>query len=246
MKTWIYIAVIMCSGISIGQAEDLRFTSGPARVSLLELYTSEGCSSCPPAEQWLGARRDDPYLWKRFVPISFHVTYWDHLGWKDVMAQPSFTARQRAYAATWRNNSVYTPCFVRNGAEWHPGEAEKTKDAAAGELTVQKLPSGDWELSFVPSKTSGGDFDGYVALLGQGISTKIRAGENKGGTPTHDFVALDLSQAALAKRATDGAYSAIFQVKNTVVSPSSLALAAWVTARGKLDPLQATGGEIGK
>ncbi len=246
MKTWICLVVVLCACVSSGTADDQRFSSGPERVSLLELYTSEGCSSCPPAEQWLGARRDDPSLWKQFVPISFHVTYWDHLGWRDVMAQSSFTARQRAYAAMWRSNSVYTPCFVRDGVEWRPGEMKKTKEAAAGQLTVQKLPSGQWELSFVPSKTSRGDFDGYVALLGSGISSKIQAGENKGTAPTHDFVALDLVQEPLLKRSEDGAYSAVYRVKSATVSPSSLAIAAWVTPRGMLNPLQATGGEIGK
>src|SRR6187401_2558536 len=58
-------------------------TSGSARASLLELYTSEGCSSCPPAEAWLSSLKDEPRLWRDFVPMAFHVDYWDRLGWRD-------------------------------------------------------------------------------------------------------------------------------------------------------------------
>ena len=64
-------------------AEEASFRSGPQPVWLLELFTSEGCSSCPPAEKWLGALREDPRLWHEFVPVAWHVDYWDRLGWRD-------------------------------------------------------------------------------------------------------------------------------------------------------------------
>jgi len=103
--------------ISAG-AGDIVLQSGPARASLLELYTSEGCSSCPPAEAWLSRLRDDARLWKEIVPVAFHVDYWDNLGWKDRFASAAFTARQRDYAARWNSGSVYTPGFVLDGQEW--------------------------------------------------------------------------------------------------------------------------------
>ena len=59
------------------------FESGVTRTTLLELFTSEGCSSCPPAEKWLSQLKSNPDLWKKIVPIAFHVDYWDHLGWRD-------------------------------------------------------------------------------------------------------------------------------------------------------------------
>src|SRR5437016_3348460 len=80
--------------------------SGPTRVALIELYTSEGCSSCPPAEQWLGELRTSPALWKEFVPVALHVNYWDHLGWRDALASKVFTEREHGYAAVWRASSV--------------------------------------------------------------------------------------------------------------------------------------------
>src|SRR4051812_9133614 len=94
-----------------------RFTSGQTRTHLLELYSSEGCSSCPPAEAWVGGLREAPGLWRDFVPVAFHVAYWDQLGWRDRFATPEFNARQYAYASAWGTESVYTPEFVLDGAE---------------------------------------------------------------------------------------------------------------------------------
>src|ERR1700676_1589940 len=97
---------------------EISFESKPARTHLLELFTSEGCSSCPPAEAWLGKLKSDDRLWKDFVPIAFHVDYWDGLGWKDRFAQPEWTRRQNSYAVRWGGSSVYTPGFVLDGREW--------------------------------------------------------------------------------------------------------------------------------
>src|SRR5437763_12029180 len=94
------------------------FESSETQTSLIELFTSEGCSSCPPAEKWLSAFKSNPDLWKKTVPVAFHVDYWNHLGWRDRFSKPEFTSRQRRYAAAWGGDSVYTPGFVVNGKEW--------------------------------------------------------------------------------------------------------------------------------
>ncbi|MBV9391233.1 MAG: DUF1223 domain-containing protein, partial [Verrucomicrobia bacterium] len=94
------------------------FESGPDKVVLVELFTSEGCSSCPPAEAWLNHLTNDARLWRKVVPVSFHVDYWDSLGWKDPLAKKQFTIRQQQYAEAWRISSVYTPGFAINGEEW--------------------------------------------------------------------------------------------------------------------------------
>ena len=91
---------------------ETTFQSGPQRVALLEVYTSEGCSSCPPAESWLSEFKNQARLWKDIVPVAFHVDYWDGLGWKDRFAKEEYTSRQRAYSAAWGTSSVYTPGFV--------------------------------------------------------------------------------------------------------------------------------------
>ena len=100
------------------RAEPIVFQSSESQVSLVELFTSEGCSSCPPAEKWLSDLKAAPGLWKHFVPVAFHVDYWDYLGWRDPWASKAFSDRQRAYAQLWRGDSIYTPGFVLNGQEW--------------------------------------------------------------------------------------------------------------------------------
>jgi hypothetical protein len=108
-------AVATCAGVPAAQGGNIVMQSGPKQVTLMELYTSEGCSSCPPAEVWFSELKDAPGLWKIFVPVAFHVDYWDNLGWPDKYASAAFTARQRSYAAEWRSENVYTPELVSGG-----------------------------------------------------------------------------------------------------------------------------------
>jgi hypothetical protein len=98
--------------------DSVTFDSGETQTSLIELFTSEGCSSCPPAEKWISNLKSNPDLWKKIVPVAFHVDYWDHLGWRDRFSKQEFTERQRRYAATWGGDSIYTPGYVLNGREW--------------------------------------------------------------------------------------------------------------------------------
>src|SRR6059036_376240 len=93
-------------------AGDRVFESGSQRAHVIELFTSQGCSSCPPAEAWLSKLKAEPGLWKDFLPLAFHVDYWDRLGWRDPFAAKEWTARQYQYSANWKKESVYTPGFV--------------------------------------------------------------------------------------------------------------------------------------
>ena len=88
--TGLLLAAALASSSS---ASELALRSGPARTHLIELYSSEGCSSCPPADDWVESLRKRPGLWKDFVPVAFHVTYWDYLGWKDSFGDPVGSAR---------------------------------------------------------------------------------------------------------------------------------------------------------
>src|SRR5947208_7644646 len=120
-KRRVIAAVIMVIWLAAGYnfaSEPKTFESGDTQSSLIELFTSEGCSSCPPAEKWLSALKSSSDLWKKAVPVAFHVDYWDHLGWRDRFAKPEFTSRQQHYASEWGGDSVYTPGFVVNGREW--------------------------------------------------------------------------------------------------------------------------------
>src|SRR5205814_363291 len=76
------ILMAAVAAVPIGFGADQILESGPQKTHLLELYTSEGCSSCPPAESWMSKLKAEPRLWKDFVPVAFHVDYWDRLGWR--------------------------------------------------------------------------------------------------------------------------------------------------------------------
>ena len=118
MHNLILLLGIFAAAAVTAQTASITFQSSEAQTALLELYTSEGCSSCPPAESWLSRLKESPGLWKDFVPLAFHVDYWDYLGWRDPWAAREFSERQRAYAQGWRSENVYTPGFVLNGKEW--------------------------------------------------------------------------------------------------------------------------------
>ena len=80
--------------------------------AFVELYTSQRCSSCPPAEKWLSTLTDDPTLWHELIPINFHVDYWVYLGWKYPFAQQILSEQQRLYTAVGKTRVVGTPGFV--------------------------------------------------------------------------------------------------------------------------------------
>lgn len=213
-----------------------RFESGPAQVSLLELYTSEGCSSCPPAEAWLSALSQNPELWKAVVPVAFHVDYWDSLGWKDWFSSREFTQRQRRYAASWGSGSVYTPAFVLNGAEWQAwGRAiPGNENLEAGKLTVLVTGS-QIKVTFSPSR-SGGLYSAEIVPLKMNATSRVTAGENRGRTLAHQFIALNLVKTDLSQSGEN------FGADVSCSTDKADALAVWITRSGSLTPIQAAGG----
>jgi len=232
---WILIAVTLVSA----RAETI-FHAGPAKVSLLELYTSEGCSSCPPAESWLSRLNSDSRLWKEIVPVAFHVDYWDNLGWKDRFSKREYTSRQQSYSASWGTSSVYTPGFVLDGQEWKGWFAgEPLPDRAGGAVgTLEiRVDNGIAKISF-SGNTKEKAVDVHAVPLAMNVSSEVRAGENRGRKLAHSFVALDLVTTRLTGR--DG----IFFGELPLNAPEAAALAVWVTPTGSLTPLQAAGGLI--
>jgi hypothetical protein len=212
---------------------------------LLELYASEGCSSCPPAEDWLNRLRESPKLWKDFVPAAFQVDYWNYLGWKDPWSAPEFSNRQRDYAQLWRAGNIYTPCFVLNGAEWQGWHLRREVPAPssneAGVLEVKSSDSNRWSATFVPAKPFKENLEIHAALLGGDLESNVTAGENKGRHLHHEFVVLDLASIGMAN--SNGIAHGKFIIDAAHhSSEKALALAVWVTRPGELLPLQATGG----
>ena len=98
MRPLLFLGMAFIALASLPAANPIVLRSGQQAVPLLELFTSEGCSSCPPAEAWLGKLRHDDGLWRDFVPLAWHVNYWDRLGWPDRFAERVYTDRQYAYA----------------------------------------------------------------------------------------------------------------------------------------------------
>ena len=103
----------MVSTTAMASTAACEIKSGERLTPVLELYTSEGCSSCPPADQWLSTWKGKPV-----VAQAFHVAYWDYIGWKDPFANPAFTSRQREVAEANSLSGIYTPQLVRNGRDW--------------------------------------------------------------------------------------------------------------------------------
>src|SRR5579863_4246289 len=113
---WIGLVLTLMAADALAAPQTI--VSPATRVSLMELYTSEGCDSCPPAEGWLASLRDDGRLWKQLVPVAFHVDYWDELGWKDPFDSHGYTLRQQRISSHAGNLTIYTPEFVLDGGEW--------------------------------------------------------------------------------------------------------------------------------
>src|SRR5512139_200416 len=100
------------------QAMQCSARSPATTTALVELYTSEGCDSCPPADRWLSSLGAKGYAPDRVVPIALHVDYWDYIGWKDPYARQAFSARQRKMAALARASLVYTPQVLLQGRDF--------------------------------------------------------------------------------------------------------------------------------
>jgi hypothetical protein len=213
---------------------DYQFESGPGKTHLLELFTSEGCSSCPPAEGWLTKLRDSPGLWRNFVPLAFHVDYWDRLGWRDAFAAKEWTARQYEYSSRWNATGVYTPGFVLDGREWQNTGIPSATDDAVGILKISLEKEGRILAEFRPAKSETGKFDLHVARLGFDLKTNVTGGENNGRKLQHDFVVLSLA----TEKMNDGKA----QLKLGEVGAPTGAIAAWVTIADQIEPIQATGG----
>ena len=227
------------------QNQPLVFQSTATQSALLELFTSEGCSSCPPAETLLANLKASPGLWHDFVPVAFHVDYWDHLGWRDPWSAREFSDRQRAYAAAWANNSVYTPGFVLNGKECRDWsrltDVFKSTGAPAGTLKVSSVDRDHWQVWFTPLAPGRENYEVHAALLASGLTSDVKAGENRGRRLSHDFVVTALTKTPL-KTYRDAAWGQVVLNKTGKGQAGRLALAVWVTRPGRVEPLQAVGG----
>lgn len=148
--------------------------------AVLELFTSQGCSSCPPADRLFAKLADDP----QFIVLSLPVDYWDRLGWKDTFAKHAFTERQRAYASVRGDGQVYTPQAVVNGSEHANGANRRAIDASAETTANLSVPvsaehTGDDIIVSVSASPSGGEANATLVLLPYLASREVAIGRGE-------------------------------------------------------------------
>jgi hypothetical protein len=234
----LFLAACWFVGFQVYAEETVSFQSGEKRTMVVELFTSQGCSSCPPAEAWLNRFLNDPRLWTDIVPVAFHVDYWDNLGWKDPDATRTNTERQYQYRSDGHAASVYTPCFIVDGREWK-GWFDRTplpkpSTTNAGILSV-RLDGRKLDASFTGGWAK---LDLNVAILGAGSETDVTRGENRGRQLHSDFVVLQL----IKEKSDSGTWS--LNLPSSVGEAGKHGLSVWVSRSGDLTPLQAAGGWV--
>lgn len=169
---------------------------------VIELFTSQGCSSCPPAEALLNKLATDGAVGKRpLAPLAFHVDYWDDLGWPDPYASPAWSERQRQYADALGDKRVYTPELVVGGKVGLVGsQTTRVLQAIAAAPEQQHIAaSATWQNAAITVEaTAPADADVFVAIYQDGTRTKIARGENAGETLAGDRVVRKLQRVAAA------------------------------------------------
>ncbi|MEM6935772.1 MAG: DUF1223 domain-containing protein [Pseudomonadota bacterium] len=236
MRSW---ALLILFATQPALADVQVLDSGSQRVHLVELFTSEGCSSCPPADRWLREHLDDPALWRDVVPVAFHVDYWDYLGWRDPFARPEHSARQRSYAGQGLASGVYTPGFFVDGEEWR-GFFRRQQLNPAPASAPRLVSTIDQDQVHVSLSARGlAQPTAHVAILGFGLQTQVPRGENRGRRLSHDFVVLGLETTRLT--VSDGDYQGTLDLPISRRPTQRQAVAVWVSD-GTQAPLQAVGG----
>lgn len=162
---------------------------------VVELFTSQGCSYCPPADAYLNELAKQPNV----IALAWHVDYWDYIGWKDSFANPTFTERQRAYAHAQKQRMIYTPQLIINGVENMMGKIYDEVSASIRKVTVQKavmkLSSSRAGAAYTVTLSAShrhGTYDVQLVRVSPINIVKILGGENAGKTVTYVNVVTDL------------------------------------------------------
>lgn len=197
MRTWL-MAGLFTLGLPAWADTQCSASSGANRTALLELYTSEGCSSCPPADQWLASLPAQGLAPDKVVPLAFHVDYWDKLGWVDPFAQAAFTQRQRE--RNGRLGWIYTPQFMLDGEDFRAGNQKlqnalaRSPSVARLKLTLDRSDPRRWLTQLIADVPGPAEsHQVYVALYENNLVSHIEAGENARRTLRHDFVVRQLA-----------------------------------------------------
>ena len=235
----LYVLLILAS-VSV-YAEEITFSSGRQQTVLIELYTSEGCNSCPPAEEFLNDLKQHQDLWRVYIPVAFHVDYWDYLGWRDPYADAAHAKRQSWYAQQRNLRTVYTPAFVVNGKAWRLGwfNRELPKNGKpGGELRVTKKGK-LLTASYTPVTSAVEKLTLNIAILGMDLVSHIEAGENTGRSALHEFVVVGYKTI----NSNNGQWTTSLPPLHYEAA-REYAIAVWVNRLNDPAPLQAVGGKL--
>jgi len=207
MKNLLFLALLLPFGVL---AE--RFESGDFQVNLVELYTSEGCSSCPPAEAWLSRIYRQGFKNQYVVPLAMHVTYWDYLGWKDKFSSKAYDQRQRRMVTQEGGRTVYTPQFFLNGKTVRNVSSMKSKvdevSARAAAVRIKsKIEKFEQDIivdvSLVRLQKNVDDILRVVVIPYENdIKSSIDAGENQGVNTVHQYVAKEMQSALMSLKSS--------------------------------------------
>ncbi len=196
---------LMLLQIANASAVECSAASGEQRVALLELYTSEGCSSCPPADKWLSKLSAEKLVPGALLPLAFHVDYWNYLGWSDPFSQAKFSDRQRDYSKRRGASFVVTPQLLLDGRGYQRPLLIEDIDSKAKSINrlaprasirinqVQTPNQIDARVEVRVADTDARQAQVFVALYENNLVTSVKAGENKGALLKHDFVVRELS-----------------------------------------------------
>jgi hypothetical protein len=204
MRSARVIATLIAATVAGVAAMTIHGAAPAARMGgkpvLVELFTSHGCSSCPPADELLSAMRKDPPLRGHVVFLAYHVDYWDQLGWRDPFSSKAWTQRQLDYVQAFHLESAYTPQAVVDGAEYMVGSDSHRLYGAITMESERKVETDvqvEVKNGVAEVRANGGaNAELQLAVYEDGISTKVTRGENAGRTLTNDAVVRQLTRVA--------------------------------------------------
>lgn len=185
------LATALLAAVATASAEPAcRAHSAATIAPVVELYTSEGCNSCPPADRWLSALKVEPDV----VALAFHVDYWDSLGWKDRFASAAYTQRQHEQQRTSGARFSYTPQVLVGGTDardW-PSLGGSMLPRPPASVEIALVREGErFDATVTPKPGAPARLLAYWAVTEQGHATAVKAGENEGATLHHDHVVRD-------------------------------------------------------
>lgn len=188
-----WLAVCVCAAIALILPIVIAPAAPAGPRAVVELFTSQGCSSCPDADRVVGELARDPSV----IALSLPVDYWDYLGWKDTLADARFTARQRAYSAQRGDREIYTPQLIVNGQQQVVGsdraEIDRAIRASAQQSDAMSVPvalsrEGNELKVTVPQGQSGVSGEVWVCSIARAVPITIGRGENRGRSVTYHNV----------------------------------------------------------